>query len=415
MPSAPDYTYVRSVLAVGEARSLFFALLFVRLGYAMITQTVLLLTVDRTGSFGAGGLAAGSFMLLAGVTAPLRGGLVDRFGQTRPLLVYLPAFCTSMALMPLAHSATALVALAGLAGATSPPLIASARPLWRDIVGVERLRSAYALDSVQTQTTMVIGAPVASAVAILLSPAVTPVLLAVVVAIGGTLFLLLPASRAWRSEPRLDHMSSALHAPGMRTLVALAFFIGAVFGALAVSLPAFAAETGSAGKGGILLGVLSLGGVLGGAWWGTRAHTSSPVRALIIATSVMALAVAPMSLVDSPIVIGVLLIVTGFCFGIGNVIGLELIDRAAPPGTAVSAFTWMVLTESAGMAAASAAAGRLAEDVGASAALLVVAAPAVLVPVLLVLRRRTLRAGQWPASSQVAPTPTETSSGTLSG
>ena len=59
--------------------------------------------------------------------------------------------------------------LAGLAGAASPPLIASARPLWRDIVGIERLRTAYALDSVQTQTTMVIGAPlpaVASRVAV---------------------------------------------------------------------------------------------------------------------------------------------------------------------------------------------------------------------------------------------------------
>ena len=44
----------------------------------------------------------------------------------------------------------------------------------------------------------------------------------------------------------------------------------------------------------------------------------------------------------------------------------------------------------------------------------VAAVPAIVVPVMVALRRNTLRSGQWPASSHVEPTPTETSSGTLS-
>jgi MFS family permease len=404
-----------SVLTVAEARRLFLALLFVRLGYAMISLSVVLLAVDRTDSYRAAGVATGSFFLVSGLTAPLRGTLVDRLGQTRPLAVYLPAFCLTLSLMPLAHSPVVLAVLSGLAGATSPPLIASARPLWRDIVGTERLRTAYALDSVQTQTSMVVGPVAAAALTALVGPSVTLWTIAVAVAVGGAQFMRLPASRRWRSAARLAHAGSALHASGMRTLIALAACIGAVFGSLAVALPAWADQHGSAGGGGLLLGLLSLGGVAGGTWWGTRAGSTSPVRALFVATVVVAAAAAPMSLVGSTVALSTLLLVIGFCFGVGNVVALELIDRAAPPGTAVSAFTWMIQAEMTGMAAASSLAGTLAEVRSASAALVIVLPAAVAVPLLIGLRRRTLRAGQWPASSQVAPTPTETSSGTLSG
>ena len=401
------------ILRIAEARRLFLALLGVRLGYAMISVSVSLLAHERSGSWATAGLAVGVFSLMAGATAPLRGHLVDRYGQTWPVAVYVPAFCLALALMPVAHGATAIVVLAGVGGATSPPVIASARPLWRDIVGAERLRTAYAADSTQTQATMIVGAPVAYAVTTATSAASSLYIITVLVLIGGVQFLLLPTSRRWRGADRLDHVKSALHAEGMRTLVILAACIGAVFGTVAVALPAWVVGHGSRSTGVVLLGIVAVGGVVGGAWWGTRG-SGSPVRALVVSTSVMAVAFVPVAFVRSAWVLGGLLLVVGACVGIGNVLGLELIDRAAPPGTAVSAFTWMVFTESAGMGLASTLAGHVIQAHGASVALGLAAVPAVFVPVMLAMRRRTLRAGQWPASSQLEPAPTETSSGTLS-
>ena len=171
-----------AVLAVGDARRIVVALALTRLGYGMIGLAVVLLAYDVTGSFAIAGLAVGVFTLASGLLAPLRGSLVDRFGQTRPLVVYVPLYTTFCLALSVATSPTLLVLLAGLAGASSPPLIASARPLWAGIVGEDLLRPAYALDSVSMQTTQVIGPALAGLLAAATSPRLAVAALGLLVA-----------------------------------------------------------------------------------------------------------------------------------------------------------------------------------------------------------------------------------------
>ena len=244
---------------IREARRLWLAMLPVRLGYSMSSIAIVFLVHDRTGSWSTAGLATGAFILGAGATAPLRGGLVDRYGQTRPLLAYVPAFCAAFVVLPHLHTTAGMIVVAGLCGVLSPPLIASSRPLWRIIVGDELVRTGYAADAVQMQTTLVVGPALAAVLAARVSPTLPPYVIAATVLLGGLMFLSLESSRAWRSEPRLAHMQSALRAPGIRTMLVLAACFGAAFGALQVALPAKAAESGSATEGGLLFAVLAAG------------------------------------------------------------------------------------------------------------------------------------------------------------
>jgi predicted MFS family arabinose efflux permease len=400
------------VFRIREARRLYFAMLPVRLGYSMFSIALVLLAYDRTGSFTTAGLAAGSFVLWAGVTAPIRGSLVDKYGQTTPLLFYVPAFVLSVALVPLVSSGVGLVVMAGVSGAVSPPLIASARPLWRIIVGDRLVRTAYAADAVQMQVTLVVGPALAAVIAKAFDPVVTPFVIAASVLVGGVLFVMLESSRSWRSEKRLAHMGSALRAPGIRTMLGLAISFGAAFGALQVSLPAKAESAGSAASGGLWFALLAGGMVLGGTWWGTRVHTGSPLRALAISMSSFAVLMVPAAALPPGIPLGVALVAAGICLGPPMPLWMELIDRAAPPGTAVSAFTWLISVEAGGTALAVVLAGSLAESFGPTAAVAVSAVAALFVAPLLVVRRRSLRPGQWPAASQDGPAPMETSSGT---
>lgn len=406
-------TYLE-VFGIREARRLYAAMLPVRLGYAMTTLALVLLARSRTGSFTTAGLCAGAFVLLAGVTAPLRGTLVDRYGQTKPLVGYLPVFCLTLMLVPLVSSDVALVVMAAVCGAASPPLIASARPLWRIIVGDELVRTAYAADAVQMQVALVVGPVLVGAIAFFVTPTVTLYLISVAVAVGGVLFVSLESSRAWRAGPRLAHMGSALRAPGIRTMLALSACFGAAFGALQVALPARAGEHGSAAAGGLLFAALAAGMVAGGTWWGTRTHADSPLRALAVSIGSFAVLMVPAALLPAGPLLAVVLVAGGFCLGPPMALWMELIDRAAPPGTAVSAFTWLVSLESAGSALSVTAAGSLAQHHGAAAAMAVSVVTAAIVPPVVLLRRHSLRAGQWPASSQLEPAPTETSSGTRS-
>src|SRR6478736_10297087 len=97
-----------------EARRLWLAMLPVRLGYSMTSIAIVFLVHDRTGSWATSGVATGAFIAGAGITAPLRGGLVDKLGQTKPLLIYVPIFCASLVVLPNMHSTVALIALSAV-------------------------------------------------------------------------------------------------------------------------------------------------------------------------------------------------------------------------------------------------------------------------------------------------------------
>jgi len=401
------------VLAFRDARRLSAAMIPVRLGYAMVGLTIVLVVRERTSSFGAG-VALGAFSLMAGLLAPLRGSLVDRYGQTRPLLFYVPLFCAAFALVPLAHTPLVLVALCALAGASSPPLIASARPLWRFIVGDDRVRTAYALDSVSMQVTMVLGPALVAGLVLVVAPATVVWLICLLVLMGGVLFVRVPASRAWRAGARLEHVSSGVKAPGVRTLMMAATGIGLAMGALTVGLPAVATEGDARASGGLLLAALAAGSVLGGLWAGAGHGRSSPLRGALVTTALFPLLLLPVAWLPlgAPALLG--LLAAGAVFGPANVYVLEIVDRVAPPGTSVSTFTWIVAIESAGLAIGAPLAGAAADAIGPRSAIVVAAGAALLIPLTLLVRRHTLAAGQWAASSQLEPTPTETSRGTSS-
>jgi MFS family permease len=403
----------RDVLAFRDARLLSLAMIPVRLGYAMVGLTIVLVVRERTSSFGAG-LALGAFSLTAGLLAPLRGTLVDRFGQTRPLIVYVPLFCVAFALVPLAHTPVALVVLCAFAGASSPPLIASARPLWRYIVGDEKVRTAYALDSVSMQVTMVLGPTLVAALVLVMPPGDVVWVICALILLGGALFVWVPASRSWRSGQRLAHVSSGVRSAGVRTLMVAAIGIGLAMGALTVGLPALAQSANASASGGLLLAALAAGNVVGGIWAGAGHGRGSPVRGAIVSTALFPLLLIPVAVlpVGWPAMLG--LLAAGAVFGPANVYVLEIVDRVAPPGTSVSTFTWIVAIESAGLATGAPLAGASADAFGARSAIIVAAMSAALIPFALVSRRRTLRADQWAAASQELPIPTETSSGTSS-
>ena len=65
------------------ARRLLYALATTTLSYGMLTLTVLLTVERATGSYRIGGFAVAAWAALSGVSAPIRGRLVDRGGRDR--------------------------------------------------------------------------------------------------------------------------------------------------------------------------------------------------------------------------------------------------------------------------------------------------------------------------------------------
>ena len=164
-----------AVLRLPRARPLLLASLVGRLSTATGPLSVVLFVQDETGSLALAGASSAAIALASGLLAPVRGRLIDRYGQRRCLPAMAIAFAAALASMvavtrPGPATVPATVGLAAAAGA-APPLGASMRVLWLSLVGQgPRLQTAYALDAVLDELLFVAGPLLAGGLATLYRP-----------------------------------------------------------------------------------------------------------------------------------------------------------------------------------------------------------------------------------------------------
>jgi MFS family permease len=165
----------RSLLAGAGARRLALASTLGWLGFGALSLAIVLTVQRAAGSPSAAGAALAGFALGSGVLAPARGKLVDRHGPRRALVPFAAASGAMLLGLALAAEeggpAWLLVALATLGGLTVPPLIASARVVWPQVVEPEQLAPAYGIQALLGDVGGVGGPALAGAVAALASPA----------------------------------------------------------------------------------------------------------------------------------------------------------------------------------------------------------------------------------------------------
>jgi hypothetical protein len=324
-----------AVLRLPRARPLLLASLVGRLATATGPLSVVLFVQDETGSLALAGASSAAIALASGLLAPVRGRLVDRYGQRRCLPAMAIAFAAALAGMvavtrPGAATVPATAGLAAAAGAVAPPLGASMRVLWLSLVGQgPRLQTAYALDAVLDELLFVAGPLVAGGLATLYRPE-AGVLATAGLAVAGTLgFVASPVSRAQAGTAAgrsgRAGWAGALSRPGMRTLALSLAGVGAAIGIWEIGLVGAAREAGSAEAASLMLA----------AW----------------AAALVGLVMAPLE-------------------SSAYVLAAEL----APPGTLTESGTWMTTAINVTGAVGLAVAGSLADRVGVPATLAVACA-----------------------------------------
>lgn len=398
--------YLEVLRTPGVARVALFATTG-RLPFAIVPLSVVLLMREEGYQYAQIGIVVGAEALAVGVTAGFVGRLVDRIGRRQVILVM--GAVTTLVLCAVAVGILSgaavwlLVALAALHGATIPPISASMRSLWSQLVPEETLESAFAFDAIQLELVFVVGPLIAAGLATALSPAVGLFLCAGFYLAASVGFATAPAARsaAAPDEHRDRTRAGALRSGGMRTLV----FAGAVtavsFGALEVALPAFAEAEGSREAVGPLITVWALGSVIGGLWYGARSWDSSLEKRFLILMALLALGSAPLPFAPSIGVMGVLLVLTGVALAPLATTEYALVDRLAPPGTETEAYSWQIVANVIGAAAGSIIAGLLAEEVSVEWALATAGIACAAGFVVAVAGRRSLR----PAAPAVSAAP----------
>jgi predicted MFS family arabinose efflux permease len=377
-----------ALVRLEPARRLLYALTASTLSFGMVSLAVLLTIQHATGSYRNGAFGVAAFALAAGISAPARGRLVDRRGARRWLPGLAIGYASSLLALDLVAQeggpAFLLVALAGLAGLSCPPLFASARAVWPHAVEPALLRRGYALTALLGDVGQVAGPALASLLFL-----VSGWLGLVVCGAAGVTGALL--SLPTRSRDRYTHaptpMPGLFESRALLGLLAVSAVLGGAEGLVQVAVPIAAARWHHTALSGPLLAAFAVGSVLGGLWFGSR-HWRLPVIDRYL-RSVLALGVllAPAVLAGGPASLAPLLFLAGLAFGPAIVSMFEVLDVVVP-GSGAESLTWVTTAEAAGSAAGSALAGVLAVHRGAGLPLALASASLVAPAALAIALRR---------------------------
>ena len=174
-----------------------------------------------------------------------------------------------------------------------------------------------------------------------------------------------------------------------RRLAVLNHAIGLYFGTMGVSVSAFAVGHGVPGASAPIIAVSGVSALLGGWLYGLRRYRASPHQQLVIVSAYLTAAGLLLPFAPTALWLGAAVILTEAAVPPTLVLLSVMTEKSADPAVLTQAMTWNNSASAAGSALAAAAAGRIADHLGASAAFaLAPTAGLVLLAVSLTARHR---------------------------
>ena len=383
----------RTLLRTPGAAAFFLTATVGRVGIAMTGLGIVWLVHARTGSYATAGLVTGGFAVAEAVAGPQLARLIDRFGQTRvlppALLAHAAAVATLLALVAAGTPDWLMMVGGVLAGATIPQLGALSAARWAALLRDERaaaLPAAFALESLANQLAYLAGPALVSILGATGHPALGTTLAGASVVTGGLCFA---AQRRTASPPAsgaaTHHRAGrSLLRPGFAVLVGVNLAIGVFFGAMQISVTAFAVEHSAAAAAAALFTVSGCAGLLAGWLYGLRRWRTAPRVQLAVAAAGLAAGCLPLLVAGSPFEVGFGIALTGLAVPPLLVICTVLAESAVHRAVLTQAFVWLNSASTAGSAGAAAVTGYTVGAFGAHGGFAVAAMAAGVMAVLAV-------------------------------
>jgi hypothetical protein len=370
-----------------------------RVGIAMTSLGIVWLVHSRTGSYATAGQVTGGFAVAEAVAGPQLARLIDRFGQSRvlpPVLLAHAAAVATLLVLVAAGTPDRLMAAGGvLVGATIPQLGALSSARWVAMLRDEpaaALPTAFTLESLANELAYLAGPALVSVLGASGYPAAGTVLAATLVVAGGLCFAV-----QRRTAPSVSgdaercRTGRSLLRPGFAVLVGVNLAIGGFFGAMQISVTAFAVEHGAAGTAAALFTASSCASLLAGWLYGLRQWRTAPRVRLAVAAAGLAIGCLPLLVVGSPIELGFAVALTGLAIPLILVPSSVLAEAAVHRAVLTQAFVWLNSAGAAGSAGATAVAGWAVGTFGAHGGFALAALATSVMAVLAVAGLRVLR------------------------
>jgi MFS family permease len=394
-----------AILRAPHVAPLLVASMLARLPFGMFALALVLYLSQERDSFAVAGLVDGAFGIGAAIGSPLQSRAIDRLGQGRvlfPLAVLdAGAIALLVALTEAGAPIAALMACGLLGGFAIPNIGAALRALWPGLLRrrEELMPAAFALDSVAIELLFTFGPLIAAGIVAAISPIAALGLSAACTLTGAALFVAQPPSRDWRPDERAGSHGAlgALRSGGVRTLMLATLPIGFCFGAIEISLPAFAQQFGALEWAGVLLSVWALASAIGGLMYGARSWRPPLDTVYLRLAALLPLGFLPALAAPSVALMALLILPAGLLIAPLGAAGNQLVGQVAPSGAVTEAYTWPVTAMVGGFALGTAVGGALVEGVDWHACFIAASAAGMLGALIAYSQRGTLVAAPRPA------------------
>ncbi len=348
-----------------------------RLPLSMAGLGMLLLVQAETGSYGRGGSVAAAYMVANAVVAIPLGRLVDARGQGRVMALCSLVFGAAMVLLTVTVEGDwpllTTYAAAAVAGATLPPVDACVRTRWAHILDrSDEVETAYAFEAVVDESVFIVGPIMVTLLATLVDP-VAGMAATVASGVGGGLAFAAQRGTEPPAHPRDRTTGPRVPLP-WRTLAPVTVVcvaLGVLFGGTEVITVAFADEQGRKSAAGLLLAGWALGSLVAGAVTGSIKFRTGLAQRVRWGALGMAVAMAPLALVDSLGLMGVLMLLGGVAIAPTLIATTALIEQVTPAARLTEGMALLQTGLVAGVAPGAALAGIVVDHAGSSAAYLV--------------------------------------------
>jgi MFS family permease len=311
------------------------------------------------------GLAVSGYALGQGITGPLRGRLADRYGLARTsaacgcgyFLALVGLLCGALAGAP----AAVLIAVAGAAGLTVPPLSPGMRGLWSRHAAAGLRQAAFAFDAVVFDLASIVGPALASGLAVGVAPAAALGLMLALTAAG----IAIIATRTGGDPEAERHQARGrgaepgpLRSRSLRSLLVTGALVNIALSATEVGLTAYVRHHHALWAAGPLLAEVSAGSIAGSLLLGARFSGSGAARRLprLVACYAVGLAALAAAGLEAPL-LAVAAPLAGLCLGSVLAMLFSLAGTAAPAGRDTEAQGWLNSVMNGGAAAGAALAG----------------------------------------------------------
>ncbi|MDE0572034.1 MFS transporter [Demequina sp. B12] len=388
----------RSILSRPGAKSFAFSGLLSRVPMSMFNISFILMVQIEYGSYEmAGRVAAIGILFWALQTVPT-SRLADRIGQRAAMIPLAMLHVVGAVLgvwAAINQQPEWVLWIAVILASCQGPLGSLTRARWSHMLkSDEDIHTAFALEGALDEVLFISGPALATILATTVWPAAGLVVSTSAMVVGLTILL---SQRA--TEPPARRTSGKEHTLGLRiprTIIAVTFValgLGVMFGAVDISVVAFAEEMGHKGWSGLALGVIAFGSFVGGLFYGTR-HWKTPLwKRLIIGTAMLAIGMTVLTFSVNLVMLAVI----GFLAGIAIAPTITNCDTAVQRVVKRDQITegmgWLRIGQGVGVSFGAWAGGYLVDHLDAQAGLFLAAGAAIAMMGIAVLTAPVVRKG----------------------